>query len=97
MIKIFEEFKSQKYNYGDYLILLENDIHAKKLVKLECHVTIVNYNETEKQYWYLVEGEYVDNNKSHKFWVSDKDIDRKMNAKEIKQYKLEKEAKKYNL
>lgn len=99
MIKSFKIFENSysKYNVGDYVILLEDDIHKKWRVELEVYVYEVFYNETERQYNYHVEGKYRDADENTVFWVENSEIERRMTPEEIENYKIRKNSNKYNL
>lgn len=99
MIKTFKIFEKSysKYQEGDYVLLLDDDIHKKWRVKLEVHIYEVRYNEDDREYQYHVEGEYLRDNEEAVFWVNSNEIERRMTTEEIEKYKIKKEAQKYNL
>lgn len=99
MIKQFKIFESSysKYNVGDYVILLDDDIHKKWRVDLQCYIYEVYYNEEEREYQYHVESVYPDNNEPVVFWVNNSEIERRMTPEEIENYKIKKGSEKYNL
>lgn len=95
--KIFEKYSNSWYKVGDYILLLEDDIHKKWRVELQGYIYEVYYNEEEREYQYHVEGKYHDNNEPVVFWVNISEIERRMTPEEIENYKIKKDSNKYNL
>lgn len=88
MITLFESFKSQKYEVGDY-VLLDGDIFAR-IIKYGKFGDLIQY--------YIVIFDKVDNAFfNRKQWIDNDEIKRKLNSKEMKLINLAQYSKKYNL
>jgi len=93
-IKTFENRKEIKYDYGDY-VLLKNQDHRWR-IELICKITDV-YINGEKRSYGVLSYEIDRPNIISSAWVQWFEIERKLTEEEIEEYKISKMSKKYNL
>jgi hypothetical protein len=102
--KIFEESTEQddpkfKYNVGDYVMLDEklNWLVYRCVKILDFNSNQNRINEEPNIDYYIKTFLIGNENNIEKIWVDEEEIDRIATPEEIKELKLRKDAKKYNL
>jgi len=86
-LKKFENSESPNYKVGDYILLKDDE--NKWVIDIEVKIIEILGG-------YKISSFYPNGNIA-RIWVDETEIDRKMTTREIKDYKIRKEAEKYNL
>ena len=99
-IKTYENLLvKQEYQIGDYVLLLEDANRRTWNVDLHCKIIDVEnkIGYRTESIGYKIRTFYTNDHSEAKVWIDQKEIERKLTPKEIEEYKLKEEAKKYNI
>lgn len=86
-MKYIKKFESQKYNIGDYIFVETND---KRYTGI--NIARITNNYDMSIYKFVV---YIDD--KYPLHIKEREIIRKLNAEELKDFLIKKDTEKYNL